>query len=140
MDSLERTFCSGCGKHVGKHHRKIVERGEIAGRPLCEQCYEAEILRIAEDEMAAVALASCNYCGKKALARVSSIDAIIGGPGDRFACESCYQEYHRFLLEYLDAMNAELLELDRATQIEAVRQIYDETEAHMQQWVRQRDN
>lgn len=90
--------------------------------------------------MAAVAVAHCNYCGAKAQGRVSTIDAIIGGPGDRFACDPCFQEYHRFLLERLNTMDAELMDLEKAMQIEALRQLYDETEAHMQQWVRQRDN
>ena len=44
------------------------------------------------------------------------------------------------MLERLGTMDAELMELDNATQMEALRQLSDETEAHMQQWVRQRDN
>ena len=83
---------------------------------------------------------NCHYCGATAQVRVSAIDSILGTPGDRYACDSCFQEHHRFLLERLSTMDAELMELDNATQIEALRQLSDETEAHMQQWVKQRDN
>ncbi|WP_035612199.1 hypothetical protein [Haloferula sp. BvORR071] len=93
-----------------------------------------------KDEAAAPAAADCSYCGAKAQVRANTIDSILGESSNRFACPSCFQEHHRFMLERLGTMDAELMELDKATQMEALRQLSDETEAHMKQWVKQRDN
>jgi protein-arginine kinase activator protein McsA len=138
MDFPETPFCSRCGKHPARYDFTIVKSGKNEIQPLCSRCYNRRIRQIANDEMAAVAAAHCNYCGAKATSRVSTIDAIIGGPGDRFACSPCFDEYHRFLVEHLNALDA--MKLDKAKQIEALRQLYDETDAHTHQWVKQRDN
>jgi hypothetical protein len=140
MNSPETPLCSRCGKYPARHDFSIVESGKNESQHLCSWCFDREIRKAAKNEMAAVAAAHCNYCGATALSRVSTIDEIIGGLGDRFACNPCFEEYHRFLLERLNKMDAEPRELDKAKQIEALRQLYDETDAHMRQWVKKRDN
>jgi hypothetical protein len=140
MESPEETPCTSCGQRPAVHFMSSFGSGPQRQQALCDVCFEAKAPQSVKDETALLGSADCSYCGAKPVLRVGTIDSILGEPVDRFACHSCFQEHHRFMLERLGTMDAELMELDNATQMEALRQLSDETEAHMRQWVKQGDN
>ena len=140
MDSSEEDLCTSCGKNPARHRLCVVKQGGSATQDLCDACFDAEAPQEWKDENTAIKAASCSYCGANAAVRAGTMDAIIGREVDRFACHSCFQEHHRFLLARLHGMEAGLVEEEASFQIEALRQLSEETESHMRDWVRQRDN
>lgn len=140
MEAPEDPLCTSCGRNPSRHHLAIVKGGSRENQSLCDDCFEAEAPQEYKDELAAIQAASCGYCGAQAALKASTIDTIIGRPADRFACYSCFQEHHRFLLERLHGMEAGLTDAKASDQIQVLQRLSEETEAHMRDWVRQRDN
>lgn len=134
MSTSGQILCEVCHERGATHH--ICYAGTGKSSNLCEECFQAsappDVLHCA----AAVRDAHCRYCGGQPCAGGTDMFALITGvQKSKYMCMPCSMEYHRFLQQQLspDASN-----LAQQAQLDVIRKLLDEADAHMKQWVLER--
>lgn len=134
MEMPAEVPCSECGGKPAVYHLHVIRDGVSDARRLCEACF-----RSAAPAMAPMKGGRCRHCGGEARAGGGPLDAILGRNEWIFLCFSCSGEYLRFLGGRLkDPGHAG--DLPVSAQLECLRAIDAEADAHMKRWVIQRDN
>jgi len=105
---------------------------------LCDECLSRED-PISAAFTAEAKSAKCHYCGGSPCGGgPDTISQITGGPSEnRWLCMSCSPEYYSFMQSALSKVSDGLAQHD---QIERLKQIAIEADAHMRAFVRRRDN
>ncbi len=140
MNESSKEPCSKCGERPATYHVTTLVHGKAEKADLCAECFQKEQPPQIRGYMEALQKADCFYCGAKAVTGLSMGSDFLGGDAERFACHECFQEHHAYFLKRMSELPAEAREMPAADQMEQIRVIRDETDAHMRRWISQKLN
>ena len=129
-------MCEGCGRKRATHY--LCQPGAVPETiNLCDECMETHAPGLVKAFMEDLRGGRCRFCGGQAAATDSIARAVEGaGTEEKFLCLSCCAEYYRAGLQYWDVPSDPThWEVDEQLKLNM-----EKLDAHMEQWVRQRDN
>jgi len=128
-------LCEACQKNEATCHICTIVDGVSQSRDLCIECHDA-ISPEAREFPAAQRDARCEYCGGQPCAGGTDIFALVTGIQKlKFMCMPCSMEHNRYVQQQLqhDASG-----LSQQEQMDLLRKLDREADAHMRQWVSER--
>jgi len=135
MDKCEQTICDACGERRATHF--VCYGGTGKSSHLCGECFESSAPPDIRESAAAVRDAHCQYCGGQPCAGGTDMFALITGvQKSKYMCMPCSTEYNRVLQQQLSPDDSGLSQQE---QIAVIQTLLDEADAHMKQWVSDRE-
>lgn len=130
------TLCSRCGIRAGTHY--ICFGGTGKSLDLCDECLPLESPSTA-GFIEEARNARCEYCGGSPCGGgTDTFGSIFGSPRkNRWRCISCLTEYSAWILKAFEGLSKDL---SAPMQMEEIKRINEEVDAHMKAFVCQRDN
>jgi hypothetical protein len=136
MDKCEHTVCEVCIERRATHH--ICYGGTGKSSDLCDECFQASAPPDILQSAATVRDAHCQYCGGQPCLGGTDMFALITGVQKlKYMCMPCSMEYHRFLQQQLSPDSSDLSQHEQSA---VIRKLLDPVDAHMKQWVSERDS
>jgi predicted CXXCH cytochrome family protein len=130
-------LCENCHQREASVFVKAIEGGVIKSRDLCSECHDASSPE-ARDFSTAQREARCEYCGDQPCAGGTDIFAMMTGVQKlKFMCMLCSIEQNRFIQQHLQRAASGLSQHE---QLDLLRKLDKEADAHMKQWVSKRSS
>ena len=135
MSEDEQSYCTKCGFSPATNHICCGGTGKSA--QYCDSCFPTE------DPLTAKLIAearnsTCEYCGGSPCSGgPNSLSQMLGTSKNQWMCMPCSMEYQPFLLKKLENVTDNL---SQSEQLDLLKKLYEEVDAHMRFFVRQRDN
>ena len=137
MDKCEQTVCEVCGERLAT--RLICYGGTGKSSRLCDECFKLSAPPEIRESASAVRDAHCQYCGGQPCAGGTDMSALITSvQKSKYMCMPCSMEYHRFLQQQLSPDGSGLS--SQKEQPGVIQKLLDEADAHMKQWISERDS
>ena len=131
-------LCENCKRNEATCHVCTVVGGVSQSRDLCSECYEASSPE-AREFSAAQRDARCEYCGGQPCAGGTDFMAMATGlPTLKFMCMPWSMEHNQYLQQQLQPLQQDASSLSQQEQLELLRQLNRQADAHMRQWVSER--
>jgi hypothetical protein len=139
VSTSDQAVCSKCGTRIATTH--IFYGGTGKSVVVCDECIATEHPMIAAISQEAKN-AKCRYCGGSPCS--GGMDTIAQvtkrPPANQWMCVSCSTEYSSLMERELHRASKDLGAAEQLEQIEQLKKIGQEVEAHMRAFVVQRDN
>jgi protein-arginine kinase activator protein McsA len=130
-------LCQKCQQREATCHTTAVS-GDVAQRSdLCEACFNESASSEIREMTKATRDAHCQYCGgSPCCGGTDTLAMILGIHQMNFMCMSCAMEHNRFIRAQSEHCSQDS---SQEEQMATIKNIMDTVDAHMKQWVSERD-
>jgi hypothetical protein len=127
-------LCDNCHQREATCHVCAIVGDVMTSRDLCVECHEANSPE-AREFSAAQRDAHCEFCGGQPCAGGTDVLALVTGVQKlKFMCMPCSMEHNRYVQQEL---GPNISGLSQQEQLELLRKLDKEADAHMKRWVSQ---